>query len=74
MDRPITLPLAHACRVGKKKMGTQSASNAPAMWLHGLELHLLIHNCGTSTRCCSNMVTSYPERDVCTTAVGVTYH
>ena len=41
---------------------TLSASSAPAVWLHG-------HKCGTSTRCCNYMLTSNPERDVCTTTV-----
>ena len=48
---------------------TLSVSGAPVMWLHGLSLHI----CGTSTRCCNDMVTSNPERDVFTTTVSVAY-
>ena len=51
------------------KLCPLSASSAPAVWLHGLSLH----NCGTSTRCCNHMLTSNPERDVCSSTMCVAY-
>ena len=39
------------------------ANSASVMWLHGLLLHIS----GTGTWCYNDMVTSNPERDVCTT-------